>query len=242
MSDEFEGCELDTFESCKASLERVEHQIAEKLGIKNHFRYELMRRDLANTLVEDELVADWHQLYATYISWLVGTTPKTPGQLGYDAYGADASWKTYDNKEMPRWTAEEAAAVGAKELTEVIKARWEVASRAIMFANRRNEDIELHEEVSALLGEMDRDIRTLVIQVDPLITGVGLRDIMKAASRHDMHLVPLFDDREDPASALSPFYCVLTPDEVTAESFLAEIRQYPFVQGACVKPVDSAPE
>lgn len=58
---------------------------------------------------------------------------KTLGQVGYDAYGMDSGWLTFDGRAMPRWTQEEvdAASQTCTVLTDVIKARWEVAAKAI---------------------------------------------------------------------------------------------------------------
>ncbi len=49
---------------------------------------------------------------------------ETMGQVGYNAYGQDAGWKTFDGRDMPQWA----------DLTPVIKARWEVAAEAIKMA------------------------------------------------------------------------------------------------------------
>ena len=58
---------------------------------------------------------------------------KSLGQIGYDAYGNDSGWLTFDGRAMPRWTKEEveAATQTCTVLTNVIKARWEVAGKAI---------------------------------------------------------------------------------------------------------------
>lgn len=51
-------------------LEEVENQIAIKLGLKENIRETLIELDRQNFLVETELVARWHELYAIYKDWL----------------------------------------------------------------------------------------------------------------------------------------------------------------------------
>ncbi len=51
-----------------AKLTAVERQLAERLGLMGtDVRIQLRRLDDAGQLVEDELVRDWHDLYATYV-------------------------------------------------------------------------------------------------------------------------------------------------------------------------------
>ena len=45
-------------------LEAVEAELAKRLGIQGDPRSELVRLAQTNQLVEDELVARWHELYA----------------------------------------------------------------------------------------------------------------------------------------------------------------------------------
>jgi hypothetical protein len=47
-------------------LERVEAELAKRLGIQGSPRDELIRLAKANQLIEDELVSEWHALYAWY--------------------------------------------------------------------------------------------------------------------------------------------------------------------------------
>jgi hypothetical protein len=47
---------------------------------------------------------------------------KTPGQIGYDAYGDHAKWAAWDGRPMPRWD----------EVRPDIKEKWEVAAKAIL--------------------------------------------------------------------------------------------------------------
>jgi hypothetical protein len=46
---------------------------------------------------------------------------KTLGQVGYEAYGEHAEWKSFDGRPMPRWS----------DLRPDIVEKWEVAARAI---------------------------------------------------------------------------------------------------------------
>lgn len=46
------------------------------------------------------------------------------GKVGYDAYGADADWKNYQGKPMPKW----------EELPADIRRKWTVAAKAITAA------------------------------------------------------------------------------------------------------------
>ncbi len=51
---------------------------------------------------------------------------KSPGQVGYDAYGETAGWTTYDGRPMPRWEA-----LGASVNGRETQRRWEVAATAV---------------------------------------------------------------------------------------------------------------
>lgn len=51
-----------------------------------------------------------------------GEDPRSPGQIGYEAYGDYANWKAFNDAPMPRWDG----------LREDIKAKWEVAAQAIL--------------------------------------------------------------------------------------------------------------
>jgi len=48
-------------------LERIEVQLAKRLGIQGNPRDELIRLAKANQLIEDELVSEWHALYAWHL-------------------------------------------------------------------------------------------------------------------------------------------------------------------------------
>lgn len=45
----------------------------------------------------------------------------TLGQVGYEAYGEDSGWTTFDGRPMPKWD----------NLRPDIQARWEISARAI---------------------------------------------------------------------------------------------------------------
>ena len=50
-------------------LKRIEARLAERLGLTGDVREQLIQLAKDNKLVEDELVADWHQGYAWYLAW-----------------------------------------------------------------------------------------------------------------------------------------------------------------------------
>ena len=47
---------------------------------------------------------------------------KSPGQVGYEAYGEQQSWLNYQGLPMPTWS----------EVPEDIKQAWEVAAAAVL--------------------------------------------------------------------------------------------------------------
>lgn len=59
---------IETPAQLLAKLTAVERQLAERLGLQADVREQLMRLDRAGQLVEDELVRDWHDLYASYVA------------------------------------------------------------------------------------------------------------------------------------------------------------------------------
>ena len=67
--DELESC-FDSFDDIKQQLEEVESALASRLKIRRHVRRELLLRDRANKLGENELIARWHELYSSYAWWL----------------------------------------------------------------------------------------------------------------------------------------------------------------------------
>jgi hypothetical protein len=68
---EFDGADcIQTFEQSKADLEAIEQKLAKRFGIKDNIRATLIIKDLAGTLIEYELVADWHEAYSCYVDWL----------------------------------------------------------------------------------------------------------------------------------------------------------------------------
>lgn len=48
------------------------------------------------------------------------------GQIGYEAYGETANWKTFDGRQMPTWVE-----LGATETGQETQRRWRVAGSAI---------------------------------------------------------------------------------------------------------------
>jgi len=65
---------------------------------------------------------------------------KTAGQIGYEAYGEAAAWKTFDGRDMPRWEALADLPHGAET-----RRRWEAAAAAIQAMPREpHERVEGH--------------------------------------------------------------------------------------------------
>ncbi len=61
-----------TFEQTSSALADVEQKLAASLGLSgapDEIRDELLRRDRLGELVETQLVADWHDLFASYLDW-----------------------------------------------------------------------------------------------------------------------------------------------------------------------------
>lgn len=74
--DDFADC-VETYEQAKAKLEDVEDKLAQSLKLRRQtVRRELIAMDRRGELVEDELVALWHDLYSSYVDW---TRPDTWG-------------------------------------------------------------------------------------------------------------------------------------------------------------------
>lgn len=64
----------------------------------------------------------------------MSTTDKTPGQIGYEAYGGCGTrthepWKTFDGRPMPTWND-----LGETESGRSTRERWEAAAMAIAVA------------------------------------------------------------------------------------------------------------
>lgn len=58
---------------------------------------------------------------------------KTFGEVGYEAYAESTGGKTWDNRDMPKWS----------DLTPRIVAAWEAAGAAISAQARRASDEDL---------------------------------------------------------------------------------------------------
>ena len=59
-----------TYEDTVNALREIEDKIAKKLNLKGYdIRNQLLQLDADGELVEDELVADWHDQYASYKDW-----------------------------------------------------------------------------------------------------------------------------------------------------------------------------
>jgi len=51
----------------------------------------------------------------------------TGGQIGYEAYGSAAGWKTFDGRPMPTWEQ-----LGGTDVGRETQRRWECAATAIV--------------------------------------------------------------------------------------------------------------
>ena len=56
----------------------------------------------------------------------MGDESRSFGQVGYEAYGATAGWKTFDDRPMPTWEQ-----LGASATGQETRRRWEHAAIAI---------------------------------------------------------------------------------------------------------------
>lgn len=70
MMTELDGC-VRTPEQTVEQLEEIERRLALEYGIRGrNVRKALIERDRAGLLPEDELVADWHDLYSSHLNYL----------------------------------------------------------------------------------------------------------------------------------------------------------------------------
>lgn len=69
MSEELRGLTV-TFEDTKKELDHLESKLAAQLGLsRGGIRAQLLALDRKGKLTETELVADWYDAYAAYLSW-----------------------------------------------------------------------------------------------------------------------------------------------------------------------------
>lgn len=80
------------------------------------------------------------------VEWTLVETA-TPGQIGYDAYGAAANWLTYDGRPMPMWEH-----LGTSDAGRETQRRWEVAADAIGRAAVRDPSIVHSAAADARVG------------------------------------------------------------------------------------------
>ena len=66
---------VETYERTKERLEEIERQLGDRLGFRKHIRRELLALDRKGQLIEDELVADWYDAYASYQDWIREDSP-----------------------------------------------------------------------------------------------------------------------------------------------------------------------
>ena len=61
---------IETFKELEQKLLGVEYQLGLRFSLLTEVRSQLMQMDQENRLVEDELVAEWHCLYSSYVDSL----------------------------------------------------------------------------------------------------------------------------------------------------------------------------
>ena len=83
----------------------------------------------------------------------MSTTTTTPGQIGYDAYGSAAQWRTFDGRPMPTW-----ADLGTSDTGRETQRRWEVAADAIGRAAVRDPSLVHSAAADARVGRTMRRI------------------------------------------------------------------------------------
>lgn len=75
-----------TFEQTREELEEIERRLAERYELRGKpIRLALIEMDKKGLLREDELVADWHEAYSSYLDWVQATRkladkPPPPGE------------------------------------------------------------------------------------------------------------------------------------------------------------------
>lgn len=69
MSDLEHDCSK-TFDQIRDDLERIEMELAQRFQIRRNIRRTLMAMDIRGDLLEDRLVADWHEAHSIYSDWV----------------------------------------------------------------------------------------------------------------------------------------------------------------------------
>jgi hypothetical protein len=105
-----------TYASNKARLLKVEAKLVERfnfVGTQAQFRDFLFEKDKRNELVEDEVVADWHQYYASHLSDLeCEDFFSNPEESSFAEMSMDIplmtelEWKIVKDRMIPLWGAE----------------------------------------------------------------------------------------------------------------------------------------
>ena len=62
--------EAKTFESTRDHLVSIEKKLARRFRLRGQIRRSLIEMDRAGRLLEDDLVADWHDAYDSYLNYL----------------------------------------------------------------------------------------------------------------------------------------------------------------------------
>lgn len=88
--EEFDDVMMLSLDDISESIEAIEAELAQIHKIRTPVRMSLIRKILRNELVEDDLVARWHQLYATLLRCAKDSARERPDHIFCaDADGAD---------------------------------------------------------------------------------------------------------------------------------------------------------
>ena len=67
--EDLDGLVFETREQNAAELIAIETVLAARLGLTGDVRAHLIQIDRDNALVEDDVVADWHRVYSSFVDW-----------------------------------------------------------------------------------------------------------------------------------------------------------------------------
>jgi hypothetical protein len=111
MTSELDGCVV-TFDEIRDELIEIERKLAQRLGIRKQIRRTLIEMIRSGSLVEDEVVAQWHSTYAIYLDWtqsdcyedtpIRGSTSPPPAETTMQQEAAQAaSWLLWFRNRLP---------------------------------------------------------------------------------------------------------------------------------------------
>jgi len=94
MSDEIDFLDHNlvvTYERAKAELEAIEAKLAARYGLSGNVRSQLIEKDMANDLHEDEVVADWHGAFSWYLQYTEIPVYESGSHVWFSTPGTGAS-------------------------------------------------------------------------------------------------------------------------------------------------------